>query len=189
MKFNRLNYWTHRESTSEIETFSLAELLKSVLFAVHNAELNHKDPEDVPVYVKFDNEIHELCYFTDCFGSDGMSCEVETSEYNKIKYIAPDKRPEEGEYWRSRGIGTGGDGVADCSGFVESKPAGERLRRMVNLVLEKDETDSWLDYREREPNYIQYKFSGNEFDLEKLHKLSKENKNIVTLEILKQCKI
>jgi hypothetical protein len=34
MKFNKQNYWTHMESTSEIETFSLAELLKSVLYSI-----------------------------------------------------------------------------------------------------------------------------------------------------------
>ena len=59
---------------------------------------------------------------------------------------------------------------------------------MVRLVLEKDETDSWLDYRDYEPNWIQFKFKGSEFDLEKLDKMARENKDVVTLEMLKECK-
>ena len=58
---------------------------------------------------------------------------------------------------------------------------------MVKLVLETDEPKSWLDYREHEPSWIQFKFQKEEFDLDKLNTLAKENNNIITIDILKQC--
>ena len=45
----------------------------------------------------------------------------------------------------------------DLSGFVVSKLAGERLTRLVKYVLDTDEPLSHLDYREFEPNWIQFK--------------------------------
>lgn len=98
------------------------------------------------------------------------------------KWIQLDVRPEYGEYWRSRGIGY------DLSGFVKSKPAGERLLLMVKEVLLKSNPDSWLDYREHEPEWIQFKFQKHEFDLEKLEKMVAENNHIITKEILSECK-
>lgn len=62
-------------------------------------------------------------------------------------YAAPDSKPEVGEYWRGY----------DLSGFVVSKLAGERLTRLVKYVLNTDEPLSHLDYREFEPNWIQFK--------------------------------
>ena len=41
--------------------------------------------------------------------------------------------------------------------FVVSKLAGERLTRLVKYVLNTDEPLSHLDYREFEPNWIQFK--------------------------------
>ena len=41
-----------------------------------------------------------------------------------------DERPEEGEYWNSRG-----PGYPDVSGFVKTKAAGERILAMVHEVL------------------------------------------------------
>ena len=99
----------------------------------------------------------------------------------KWKYVRPDLRPPEGEYWSPRGIGY------DLSGFVKSKQAGERLLEMVQEVLGKDEPETWLDYREREPNWIQFKFQSSEFDLEKLYDMTHETK-IITKEIIKECK-
>lgn len=72
-----------------------------------------------------------------------------SSDYYKMFYVAPDSKPEVGEYWRSRGY--------DLSGFVVSKLAGERLTRLVKYVLNTDEPLSHLDYREFEPNWIQFK--------------------------------
>lgn len=98
------------------------------------------------------------------------------------KYEWPDPRPENGEYWASRGIGY------DLSGFVKSKKAGERLLEMVKEVLGKENPDTWLDYREFEPKWIQFKFQENEFDLKKLDKMARENNDILTKEILIECK-
>lgn len=48
---------------------------------------------------------------------------------------------------------------------------------------------SHLDYREFEPNWIQFKFQKEEFNLELLDKLARENDNIVNEAILRQCMI
>ena len=101
----------------------------------------------------------------------------------KWHYENPDIRPEYGEYWKSRGIGY------DLAGFVKSKLAGERILEMVKEVLGVDNPASWLDYREREPEWIQFKFQSEEFKLEKLDKLSRENNGIITKEILIECKV
>jgi hypothetical protein len=106
---------------------------------------------------------------------------LDSSDYYKMFYVAPDSKPEVGEYWRSRGVGY------DLSGFVVSKLAGERLTRLVKYVLNTDEPLSHLDYREFEPNWIQFKFQKEEFNLELLDKLARENENIVNEAILRQC--
>lgn len=46
-----------------------------------------------------------------------------------------DIRPEEGEYWSSRGVGY------DLSGFVKTKAAGERILAMVHEVLGTDNVE------------------------------------------------
>jgi hypothetical protein len=105
---------------------------------------------------------------------DGFSLEY------KMTY--PDIKPEGGgEYWAPRGIGY------DLSGFVKSKEAGERLLELVKTVLDKPKPASWLDYRESEPGWIQFKFQESEFDLNKLYGLCSDT-NIITIDILKQCK-
>ena len=58
---------------------------------------------------------------------------------------------------------------------------------MVKYILEKDETETWLDWRETEPEWIQFKFSANEFDVEKLSKMARDNNNIITEEIIREC--
>lgn len=58
--------------------------------------------------------------------------------------------------------------------------------RMVRYVLDKDDPKSWLDYREREPNWIQFKFSAEEFDVEKLDEMTTPS-GIITEEILRKC--
>lgn len=70
-----------------------------------------------------------------------------------------------------------------------SKLAGERLLRLVKYVLDTDNPKSFLDYREYEPNWIQFKFQREEFNLELLDKLAKENDNILNEAILRQCKL
>lgn len=84
----------------------------------------------------------------------------------KHLYVRPDVKPEQGgEYWQPRGVGY------DLSGFVKCKEAGERIVQMVEKVLAK-KPDSWLDYREQEPNWIQVKIQeADGFDLEQLRLL------------------
>ena len=173
------------EKRNGIETISLGELQDHVYNMVKNANLNNKDIYTVPVFVLNNQEMYCIEGTSTSFGKLGMTCGLRTEfqgDYNqRVHYVAPDERPEEGEYWTSRGIGY------DLSGFVKSKKAGERLLRMVKLVLETDEPKSWLDYRESEPNWIQFKFQKEEFDLEKLDSLVTDG--IITLEILKESKI
>lgn len=100
----------------------------------------------------------------------------------KHEWVQADPRPEGGgEYWSSRGIGY------DLSGFVKSKAAGERLLQMVKDVVGFDSPKSWLDWREYEPEWIQFKFQKEEFDLEKLDKMARDNNDILTTEILEGC--
>lgn len=180
------------EKRNGIETMSLGELEETVNHMKKAAELNNKDIYEIPVFIESDNEMYCIEGSSTSFGKVGMTCGIRTEftgNYNqRIHYVAPDKRPEEGEYWTSRGIG-GSDSNPDCSGFVKSKAAGERLLRMVKLVLETDEPKTWLDYRESEPNWIQFKFHGCEFNLEKLEELAKNDNNVITLDTLKQCKL
>lgn len=171
-----------------IETLSLGEVIEAVYDMKKTADMNNKDIYKVPFFIEIGRSKYCVESYSSSFGSLGMTCAFSTiveGEYNSlVHYVAPDKRPEEGEYWGSRGIG-----YDDLSGFVVSKLAGERLLRMVKLVLETDEPKSWLDYREHEPNWIQFKFQKEEFDLEKLQSLAKANNNIITIDILKQSKI
>lgn len=100
---------------------------------------------------------------------------------NKWHYERPDIRPKIGEYWKSRGIGY------DLAGFVKSRQAGERILEMVKKVLNKEKPDSWLDYREYEPNWIQFKFQESEFSLKALDIITMKNEGIITEEILTMC--
>lgn len=76
---------------------------------------------------------------------------------------AKGSRPEEGEYWNSKGVGY------DLSGFVKTKKAGERILAMVHEVLGTTECKTFLDYRPSEPTWIQFKFQKEEFDLDMLY--------------------
>lgn len=166
-------------------TMSLATLLDVVENAYNNAVRNKKDPKNVPVVVKFDNLTYAIPFYGFAFGvgNKGFSAFIETGNYHKIMPIVPDVRPDgEGEYWQSRG-----PGYPDISGFVRSKQAGERIDKMVSEVLMNTEHQSWLDYRETEPTWIQYKFHKDEFDMEMLDKLTKENNGIITKEIIRTC--
>jgi len=100
-----------------------------------------------------------------------------------VRYEPKDERPEGGgEYWKSRGASS-----FDVSGFVSSRAAGLRLLRMVKYVLETDEPKTWLDYREFEPNWIQFKFSAEEFDVEKLDQMARDNGDVLTEQIVRMC--
>ena len=99
-----------------------------------------------------------------------------------VRFDPKDERPPVGEYWKSRSPSS-----FDVSGYITSKAAGLRLLRMVKYILDTDEPKTWLDYREYEPNYIQFKFSADEFDVEKLSDLSIANGGIITEQIVRQC--
>lgn len=101
----------------------------------------------------------------------------------KWHWEAPDEKPDEGEYFTPRHIGY------DLAGFIKSKKSGERLLGMVKETLHKDEVESWLDFRDSEPNYIQFKFQKSEFNLEELSRLVRANNKIITRAILEKCKI
>lgn len=79
-----------------------------------------------------------------------------------------DVRPEEGEYWSSRGY--------DLSGFVKTKAAGERILAMVHEVLGTVRLIQTID--------LVNQLGSSEFDLEKLDKLSREANRVITKEIL-----
>lgn len=184
MQFKKENYVTKHEANL-IETMSLEDLKKGVDSMVNTVKMNNICPCEVPVYFIKNGLKYEFDKYSGlslAFGRD-VEVRLDFSDYYSITYVAPDSRPEEGEYWASRGVGY------DLSGFVKSKLAGERLRRMVRLVLEKDEIESWLDFRETEPNWIQFKFQKEEFDLDKLDEMARANNDILTIDILKQCKV
>ena len=179
--------YKYKDDEPGIVTMSLLELKNSVDNMIRNAEINNKKLTEVPVFIEIEREKYCVNRNSTSWGKLGMICSfainVSGIYSDKLYYVAPDSRPEEGEYWESRGVSD-----YDVSGFVKSKLAGERLLRMVKYVLETDEPESRLDYRESEPNWIQFKFKPNEFDIELLDKLSKEADGIITLDILKKCK-
>lgn len=174
------------EEDTKLSTISVSKLLEYAHTALHHCEINNLDPNKVPVFLTLDHNENLYSYvgLSICSSSQlGTYVTLESSDYYKMFYVAPDSKPEVGEYWRSRGVGY------DLSGFVVSKLAGERLTRLVKYVLDTDEPLSHLDYREFEPNWIQFKFQKEEFNLELLDKLTRANDNIVNEAILRQCMI
>ena len=172
------------EEDTKLSTISVSKLLEYVHTALRNCEINNLDPDKVPVFLTLerDNNLYSNIGLGICCSSQlGTYVTLESSDYYKMFYAAPDSKPEVGEYQRSRGY--------DLSGFVVSKLAGERLTRLVKYVLNTDEPLSHLDYREFEPNWIQFKFQEEEFNLELLDKLARANDNIVNEAILRQCMI
>lgn len=176
----------NKKEDTKICTISVSKLLDDVHTALHNCEINNLDPNKVPVFLAlgYDGNLYSNIRLSTCYSSQlGTYVTLGSSDYYKMFYVAPDSKPEVGEYWNSRGVGY------DLSGFVVSKLAGERLTRLVKYVLNTDEPLSHLDYREYEPNWIQFKFQKEEFNLELLDKLARENENIVNEAILRQCMI
>lgn len=172
---------TIRYGLDKLQTNSLIELRNLIDDAIENYRTNKIDPNTVPVFIRFDRFDYVIENFSWCVPP---KCVLETSKSSKLIFTAPDSRPETGEYWKSRGATD-----FDCSGFVVSKLSGERLLRLVKYVLETDEPQSWLDFRESEPNWIQFKFSAKEFDVKLLDELSRSAEGIVTEEILRKCKL
>ena len=176
----------NRKEDTKICTISVSKLLDYVHTVIHNCETNDLDPDKVPVFLALgrDENLYSNIRLSTCCSSQlGTYVILGSSDYYRMFYVAPDSKPKVGEYWRSRGVGY------DLSGFVVSKLAGERLTRLIKYVLNTDKPLSHLDYREYEPNWIQFKFQKEEFNLELLDKLARENENIVNEAILRQCMI
>lgn len=102
------------------------------------------------------------------------------------------------ENFRSRGIGfeynlncfvtgrqpTAGFGLDNIAAFVDSREAGERVVEMFNGLAR-------LDYRPKEPNWIQVKVGASEQhlpQLEELNRLTRNNGNKITKKIIEQAK-
>ena len=168
---------------NEQEVITLHDLIKWVQDWMHTCGINHVDPKDVPFYIENNRRRYRPFSGSLGFGTKGVSVCIEYFDSDIVRFDPKDKRPEGGgEYWKSRGVSS-----SDVSGFVESKPAGERLLRMVKYVLETDEPKTWLDYREFESNWIQFKFSAEEFDVEKLDQMARNNGDVLTEQIVRMC--
>jgi len=169
---------------NEQKKLTLATLQQWVENWTHNCELNHKDPSDVEIIIRDSSENHEYRPFSGVlsWGSEGTTVEIEFFRSDIIKFEPKDERPAVGEYWKSRGASS-----FDVSGFITSKAAGLRLLRMVRYILDTDEPMSWLDYREYEPNHVQFKFSAEEFDVSRLDDASRAGGGIITEQILRAC--
>lgn len=167
----------------EQEIITLHDLIKWVQDWMHTCGINHVDPKDVPFYIENKRSIYHPFSGNLSFGNKGVSVAIEYFDSDIVRYDPKDERPEGGgEYWKSRGASS-----FDVSGFVSSRAAGLRLLRMVRYVLDTDEPKTFLDYREFEPNWIQFKFSAEEFDVERLSDMAEANDNIITEQIVRQC--
>lgn len=168
---------------NEQEVASLYDLNKWVQDWMLTCGLNNVDPKDVPFYIENKNRRYRPFSGNLGFGNRGVSVRIEYFDSDIVRFDPKDERPEGGgEYWSSRGASS-----YDVSGFIKSKPAGERLLRMVKYILDTDEPKTFLDYREFEPNWIQFKFSAEEFDVERLSDMAEANNNIITEQIVRQC--
>lgn len=167
----------------EEKVITLQDMMKWVGDWCQTCALNHIKPGNVPFYIENNNRKYRPFSGNLSFGNRGVSVSIEYFDSDILRFDPKDERPEGGgEYWTSRGASS-----YDVSGFVKSKPAGERLLRMVKYILETDNPATFLDYREFEPNWIQFKFSSEEFDVERLDKIARENNNIITERIVRQC--
>lgn len=163
---------------------TLANLQQWVRDWVQNCELNHVDPSKIELIIKDSSNNNEYRPFGSflAFGQGKVTVGIEFFRSDVIKFDPKDERPAVGEYWKSRGPSS-----FDVSGFISSRAAGLRLLRMVRYILDTDEPKTWLDYREYEPNWIQFKFSAEEFDVEKLDASSRANGGVITEQILRDC--
>ena len=168
----------------EQKKLTLASLQQWVRDWVQNCALNHVDPSKVELIIMDSTERKKYRPFGGClsWGSGGTTVGIDFFRSDEIRFDPKDERPPVGEYWKSRGPSS-----FDVSGFISSRAAGLRLLRMVRYILDTDEPKTWLDYREYEPNWIQFKFSAEEFDVEKLDASSRANGGVITEQILRDC--
>ena len=103
----------------------------------------------------------------------------------KHKLVVPDLRPDSGigEFCNPRGVGY------DLACFVKSKEAGERVVSMINRLDQESGFHCFhahLDYREKEPLWIQVKIDyTSEMRAKILDKMIRENHNIITEDIVR----
>ena len=167
----------------EQKIITLSHLIKWVEDWEITCHKNNVNPSDVPFLIESNNRQYRPFAGKLGFGSNGVTVAIEYFDSDIVRYDPKDERPEGGgEYWKSRGASS-----FDVSGFVSSRAAGLRLLRMVRYVLDTDEPKTFLDYREFEPNWIQFKFSAEEFDVERLSDMAEANDNIITEQIVRQC--
>lgn len=167
----------------EQKIITLSHLIKWVEDWEITCHKNNVKPSDVPFLIESNNRQYRPFAGKLGFGSNGVTVAIEYFDSDIVRFDPKDKRPEGGgEYWNSRGASS-----FDVSGFVSSRAAGLRLLRMVRYVLDTDEPKTFLDYREFEPNWIQFKFSAEEFDVERLSDMAEANDNIITEQIVRQC--
>lgn len=166
----------------EQEIITLENLSDWVNDWLKNCKLNNVRPSDVEFFILHDNKEFRPFSGSLRYGKEKVSVGIEYFYSDRVRFDPTDERPIAGEYWKSRGPSS-----FDVSGFISSKPAGERLLRMVKYILETDETKSRLDWREFEPNWIQFKFSAEEFDVKKLDELATANGDIITEQIVRMC--
>ena len=178
------------EKGKPITTISIGKLKETVDWLVKSCDMNNMDPNEVPVFLNFSDDLYVVQGTS--FGQRGDIGPYATistySTLDKMVFVAPDTEdPSSTEVeWKSRGVS---DGI-DVAGYVRSKPAGIRLLHMVMELLGKEDPKqmkSWLDFREREPNYIQFKFRAEEFNVFKVDELAKKNGDKLSKEILKEC--
>lgn len=169
---------------NEQKKTTLADLHSWVEDWAYTCRINHVSPNDVEVFIENETSRRRYYPFEGAlgFGRNGVKIRIGYFESDIVKFEPKDERPEVGEYWKSRGAST-----FDVSGFITSKAAGLRLMRMVRYILDTDDPKTWLDYREHEPNWIQFKFSAEEFDVEKLDAASRANDGVITEQILRDC--
>lgn len=165
------------------EIITLSHLIQWVEDWEITCHKNNVNPADVPFFIKHDRRKYRPFSGSLSFGSRGVSVAIEFFSSDIVRYEPKDERPDGGgEYWKSRGAS-----CDDVSGFVSSRAAGQRLLRMVKYILDTDEPKTWLDYREFEPNWIQFKFSAEEFDVEKLDEMARANGDVLTETIVRLC--
>lgn len=167
---------------------SLADLKHHVDWLIYNVRMNKRDPNDIPVLLHNSSEHEDILSHRAslCYGERQFLVKFEFWPSDNIDYSPADRGPVEGggEEWKSRGPSS-----FDCSGFVHSKQSGERLLEIVKTVLNKRKCETWLDYRKLEPTWIQFKFSAEEFDVNKLDEMARANNDVLTQQILEACKL
>lgn len=68
---------------------------------LHHCEINNLDPYKVPVFLTLDPNENLYSYVGLSICSSGQLGTLGSSDYYKMFYVAPDSKPEVGEYWRS----------------------------------------------------------------------------------------